>query len=65
VRAKTRFFVSTGPPHSRWAPPSATIDYARRLGSLGLHYTLRVYTSKRGEWRDQLDDGLLWALGPS
>jgi enterochelin esterase-like enzyme len=65
VRAKTRFFVSTGPPHSRWAPPSATIDYARRLRSLGLPYTLRIYTSKRGEWRDQLDDGLLWALGPS
>jgi 4-hydroxy-tetrahydrodipicolinate synthase len=61
--SKTRFFVSTGPPHSRWAPPSQTIDYARRLRALGLRYTLRVYTSRRGEWRDQLDDGLRWALG--
>lgn len=64
-RAKTRFFVSTGPPHSRWAPPSATIDYAARLHALGLPYTLRVYASKQGEWRDQLDDGLRWALGPA
>jgi S-formylglutathione hydrolase FrmB len=61
--AKTRFFVSTGPPHSHWAPPSATIDYAGRLRGLGLHYTLRIYTSKLGEWRKQLDDGLRWALG--
>jgi S-formylglutathione hydrolase FrmB len=64
VRAKTRFFVSTGPPHSRWAPPSATIDYAGRLQALGLPHTLRIYTRKQGEWRNQLDDGLLWALGP-
>lgn len=63
-RAKTRFFVSTGPPHSRWAPPSQTIDYAVRLHSLGLRYTLRIYTSRQGEWRNQLADGLQWALGP-
>jgi S-formylglutathione hydrolase FrmB len=63
VRGKTRFFLSTGPPHSRWAPPSATIDYAGRLRALGLSYTLRIYTSKQGEWRNQLDDGLRWALG--
>ena len=61
---KTRFFVSTGPPHSRWAPPAQTIDYAARLESLGLRYTLRVYTSRKGEWRNQQDDGLRWALGP-
>jgi enterochelin esterase-like enzyme len=62
--SKTRFFVSTGPPHSRWAPPSQTIAYAGRLRSLGISYTLRIYPSKQGEWRDQFDDGLLWALGP-
>ncbi|MFL5964488.1 MAG: alpha/beta hydrolase [Gaiellaceae bacterium] len=62
--ARTRFFLSTGPPHSRWAPPSATIGYAARLRALGLPYTLRVYTSKQGEWRNQLDDGLRWALAP-
>jgi enterochelin esterase-like enzyme len=65
VRTKTRFFLSTGPPHSRWAPPSQTIDYAARLRALGLRYTLRIYTSKQGEWRNQLDDGLRWALQPS
>jgi enterochelin esterase-like enzyme len=62
--ARTRFFVSTGPPHSRWAPPSQTLDYASRLRTLGLRYTLRVYASRQGEWRNQLDDGLRWALGP-
>jgi enterochelin esterase-like enzyme len=61
--SKTRFFLSTGPPHSRWAPPSQTIDYASRLRALGLRYTLRTYSSKQGEWRDQFDDGLRWALG--
>jgi S-formylglutathione hydrolase FrmB len=63
VLSKTRFFVSTGPPHSRWAPPSQTIDYADRLRALGLRYTLRVYTRRKGEWRNQLDDGLRWAFG--
>ena len=62
-RVKTRFFVSTGPPHSRWAPPSQTIDYAGQLRALGLRYTLRIYTDKQGEWRNQFDDGLRWALG--
>jgi enterochelin esterase-like enzyme len=64
ARAGTRFFLSTGPPHSRWAPPSQTIEYAGRLRALGLRYTLRVYPSRTGEWRNQLDDGLQWALGP-
>jgi enterochelin esterase-like enzyme len=60
---KTRFFISTGPAHSRWAPPSQSIDYAGRLRSLGLRYTLRIYTSRKEEWRNQLYDGLRWALG--
>ncbi len=64
ARGGTRFFVSTGPPHSRWAPPSQTIDYAGRLHALGLPYTLRIYKSRKGEWRSQLYNGLLWALGP-
>jgi S-formylglutathione hydrolase FrmB len=61
-RVRTRFFISTGPPHSHWAPPAQTIDYAGRLRALGLPYTLRIYANKQGEWRDQLDDGLRWAL---
>jgi enterochelin esterase-like enzyme len=64
VDDQTRFFLSTGPPHSRWAPPSATIDYAGRLRDLGLPYTLRIYPNKQGEWRNQLDGGLRWALAP-
>jgi enterochelin esterase-like enzyme len=64
ARAGTRFFVSTGPPHSRWAPPAQTIDYADRLRALRLRYTLRIYGNRKGEWRSQLDDGLLWGLGP-
>ena len=63
TRVGTRFFVSTGPPHSRWAPPSQTLDYASLLRALGFRYTLRVYASRQGEWRNQLDDGLTWALG--
>lgn len=49
--------VARGVP--RWNP-----SYAGRLRALGLRYTLRVYSNRKGEWRDQLDDGLLWALGP-
>jgi enterochelin esterase-like enzyme len=64
ARAKTRFFVSTGPPHSHWAPPVATVDYGRELRSVGLPYTLRVYTSHQGQWSRQLADGLLWAFAP-
>jgi S-formylglutathione hydrolase FrmB len=62
--SRMRFYVSTGPAHSRWAPPSQTIDYANRLRALGLRYVLRIFPSKQGEWRDQLDDGLRWAFGP-
>ena len=62
ARAQTRFFVSTGPPHSHWAPPVATIDYGNELHAVGLPYTLRVYTSREGQWSRQLADGLRWAL---
>jgi hypothetical protein len=30
---------------------------------LGLEVTLRLYPSKQGEWRSQVDDGLRWAFG--
>jgi len=62
ARARTRFFVSTGPPHSRWAPPAATIRYARELREAGLRCVLRVYSSRAGAWSRQLADGLRWAL---
>ncbi len=63
-RAKTRFFVSTGPPHSRWAPPSQTIEYGNELHAVGLPYTMRIYPSRDGQWSRQLADGLQWAFGP-
>lgn len=61
-RYPTRFYLSTGPPHSHWAKPAQTIAFGNELRELGAHYTLRVFPHKQGEWRDQLDDGLGWAL---
>lgn len=58
----TRFFVSTGPAHSHWFRPSESVDFALELQSLGLPATLRLYSDPRGEWRQQLDAGLEWAL---
>jgi enterochelin esterase-like enzyme len=62
VRARTRFFVSTGPAHSRWAPPHATLEFAHELRSLGLPCTLRTYPGRAGEWSRQLAAGLRWAF---
>ena len=64
AQEKTRFFVSTGPPHSRWAPPADTVAYGNELRAVGLAYTLRIYAGHRGEWSRQVADGLQWALGP-
>jgi enterochelin esterase-like enzyme len=59
-----RFFVSTGPFHSHWIRPKSTFGFARELEALRLPVELRRYESLKGEWRAQLDDGLLWALKP-
>jgi hypothetical protein len=61
-RIGTRFYVSTGPLHSHWAKPAQTIAFGDELRTIGLPYTMRVFRDRKGEWRDQLDDGLLWAL---
>jgi enterochelin esterase-like enzyme len=58
-----RFFVSTGPAHSRWAPPEATFAFARELHALGLPCTLRAYRRRAGEWSRQLAAGLRWGFG--
>ena len=63
ARAGTRFFLSSGPAHSHWFRPSETIAFAGELRRLGLAPTLRLYASKKGEWRTQFDDGLRWAFG--
>ncbi|MFL5926149.1 MAG: alpha/beta hydrolase [Gaiellaceae bacterium] len=61
-RGRTRFFLSTGPAHSRWAPPAVTIEYARELRAYGIRSTLRVYAGHGGQWSRQVADGLRWAF---
>jgi enterochelin esterase-like enzyme len=63
--AGTRFFVSTGPYHSHWIPRGTTQAFARELRGLRLPVRLRIYADRAGEWREQLDARLEWALpGP-
>jgi enterochelin esterase-like enzyme len=57
-----RFFVSTGPFHSARILPSSSLAFARELRSLGLTAAYRAFPLKQGEWRNQLDAGLDWAL---
>ncbi len=61
-RKHTRFFISSGPAHSHWFRPSESVDFARELRSLGLPAELRLFPDRKGEWREQLDAGLAWAL---
>jgi enterochelin esterase-like enzyme len=58
-----RFFVSTGPSHSRRILPSATLAFARELSARGLDVRYRAFPDRRGEWSDQVDAGITWALG--
>ncbi len=58
----TRFFLSTGPFHSHWFHPQATLDFTRELRSLGIPVRYHRYASAKGGWRAQLDTGLTWAL---
>ncbi len=60
-----RFFVSSGPSHSHWFRESATVAFARELTTLALPVELRLFPTRRGEWREQLDAGLAWAFGGS
>jgi enterochelin esterase-like enzyme len=61
-RAKTRFFVSTGPAHSHWAPPADTIEFGSELRAYGIPCTVRAYGGRGGQWSRQLADGLRWAF---
>jgi enterochelin esterase-like enzyme len=61
--AGIRFFVSTGPYHSHQILPSTTRAFASELRRLGLDVAYRAFPEKKGEWRDQLDAGIGWALG--
>jgi len=57
-----RYFLSSGPAHSHWFRPGATIAFALELHRLGIRTELRLFPDPRGEWRDQLAAGLTWAL---
>jgi enterochelin esterase-like enzyme len=57
-----RFFLSTGPGHSHWFTPADTLAFARELQGLRLPVELRTYSVAKGEWREQVDAGLGWAL---
>jgi enterochelin esterase-like enzyme len=62
-RDRTRFFVSSGPSHSHWFTEADTVDFARELQTFGLPVTMQLFPTLKGEWRDQFDAGLTWALG--
>lgn len=61
-RDHLRFFVTTGPSHSHWFKASETFAFANELRSLGLPVHYAYYPSAKGEWREQFDDGMVWAL---
>jgi S-formylglutathione hydrolase FrmB len=61
-RVGIRFFLSTGPAHSHWFGPEETFAFAAELRSLGVRVDLRLFSSRSGEWRDQVAAGLAWAL---
>ena len=60
---RTRFFLSTGPGHSHWFTPEATVAFASQLRQAGLHPALRLFPSAKGEWSRQLAAGHPWAFG--
>jgi enterochelin esterase-like enzyme len=62
--AGTRFFLSSGPAHSHWFRPAETLAFARELRSLEIPVELRLFSSRVGEWRDQVAAGLTWAFAP-
>jgi hypothetical protein len=62
-RLGVRLFVSTGPPHSRWAPPSESTAFAGEARALRLQVTFRRFHLKKGQWLDEFHAGLSWAFG--
>jgi enterochelin esterase-like enzyme len=62
-RSGLRLFLSTGPYHSHWFRPDATLQFVRELRRLRLPVRYHVYALLHGEWRAQVDTALLWAFG--
>jgi enterochelin esterase-like enzyme len=58
-----RFFVSTGPPHSRWEKPSETMAFGRALRHERLPTTVMRFKQLRRHWQHESEAGLRWAFG--
>ncbi len=58
----TRFFLGSGPSHSRWFKEQQTTAFAHLLRRLRLPVTLRLEPAAKGQYAAQLDAGLRWAL---
>jgi len=58
-----RFFVSTGPPHSRWEKPRETMAFGRALRAAGLPTTVKRFRTLREHWLLESHAGLRWAFG--
>jgi enterochelin esterase-like enzyme len=61
-RDGTRFFLSTGPPHSRWEKPAETMAFGRALRLRGLPATVMRFKSLRRHWEHESEAGLRWAF---
>ena len=61
-RDGTRFFLSTGPPHSHWEKPAETIAFGKALDKAGLHATVLRVRSLRRHWRLEFQAGMRWAF---
>jgi len=61
-RDGTRFFLSTGPPHSRWEKPSETMAFGRALRLRGLPATVMRFRALRRHWQHESEAGLRWAF---
>ena len=62
-RLGIRFFLSTGPPHSRWEKPSETIGFGRALNRAGLPVTVLRFKVLAHHWERESRAGLRWAFG--
>jgi len=62
-RDGTRFFLSTGPPHSHWEKPAETLAFGKTLRQAGLPATVLRFRSPRGHWGFEFHAGLRWAFG--
>jgi S-formylglutathione hydrolase FrmB len=61
-RLATRFFVSTGPYHSHLIKRGSSQAFVGELRTLRVPVVFRIYPAVAGEWRNQLDAGITWAL---